>query len=434
MKFIFSMHPIFSLFVTALIFFHIACTSAFAEVDKKNEKKMTQPKEALSEIQKKLDSMKKALGSAQVAHQDAADALKESELAISKANKKLYEINQLQQKNKQKLSKLNTETQATQEKLNAQQQLLSSQLYQQYTQGEQNQWQIILDNKQPNDVARDLHYFSYLAKARSNLIKKMQVNLDELNALNEKTASTLEEVNLLKNSQITEKETLQKQKLAKSKIVSQLSTQIAEQRNEIQKLSRDEKNLSALITRLAKQALEKERQRKLIIKTSKKPQSEKLIDNPIKSPKDIVAHNDEEPTAEFAGAHFSSLKGKLRLPVRGNLINRFGNSREDTGISWKGLFIQASEGAEVKSVAVGRVVFADWMRGFGNLIIVDHGQGYMSLYGNNQSLLKSVGTVVNAGDVIAAVGNSGGNETNGLYYELRKQSRPFDPLSWSNLN
>jgi septal ring factor EnvC (AmiA/AmiB activator) len=120
--------------------------------------------------------------------------------------------------------------------------------------------------------------------------------------------------------------------------------------------------------------------------------------------------------------------------VRGDVSNRFGSSREDSGISWKGLFIKANEGAEVKSVATGRVVFADWLRGFGNLIILDHGSGYMSLYGNNQAVLKQVGDNVRAGDTIASVGNSGGNETNGLYYELRRQSRPFDPLSWSNLN
>ena len=128
---------------------------------------------------------------------------------------------------------------------------------------------------------------------------------------------------------------------------------------------------------------------------------------------------------------FSSLKGKLKLPVRGELANRFGSTREDSGVSWKGLFIKAAEGADVKSVASGRVVFADWMRGFGNLIIVDHGGGYMSLYGNNQAVLKHEGDEVSAGDTIAAVGNSGGNESNGLYYELRNQSRPFDPLSWS---
>jgi septal ring factor EnvC (AmiA/AmiB activator) len=116
------------------------------------------------------------------------------------------------------------------------------------------------------------------------------------------------------------------------------------------------------------------------------------------------------------------------------VTNRFGANREDSGISWKGLFIKANEGAEVKSVANGRIVFADWLRGFGNLIIVDHGDGYMSLYGNNQTLLKPVGETVKAGDAIAAVGNSGGNASNGLYYELRRLSRPFDPLSWSNVN
>jgi len=136
-------------------------------------------------------------------------------------------------------------------------------------------------------------------------------------------------------------------------------------------------------------------------------------------------------SARFAGSDFAALKGKLNLPVRGELTNHFGAPREDTGVSWKGLFIKAAEGADVKSVASGRVVFADWMRGFGNLIIVDHGDGYMSLYGNNQAVLKRVGDEVSGGDAIASVGNSGGNESNGLYYELRRNSQPFDPLKWS---
>jgi murein hydrolase activator len=102
-------------------------------------------------------------------------------------------------------------------------------------------------------------------------------------------------------------------------------------------------------------------------------------------------------------------------------------------VTWKGLFIRAKEGASVKSVATGRVVFADWMRGFGNLIIIDHGSGYMSLYGNNQAIFKNVGEEVQGGDSIAAVGNTGGNESNGLYYELRSQSVPFDPLKWSSI-
>lgn len=129
-----------------------------------------------------------------------------------------------------------------------------------------------------------------------------------------------------------------------------------------------------------------------------------------------------------AGA-FASLKGQMRAPVSGRVAARFGSKRGD-GPSWKGVFILAGEGTEIRSVAQGRVVFADWLRGFGNLIIVDHGGQYMSIYGNNQSLLKRAGDVVKGGDVIAAAGNSGGNEESGLYFELRHQGRAFDPAGW----
>jgi septal ring factor EnvC (AmiA/AmiB activator) len=144
-----------------------------------------------------------------------------------------------------------------------------------------------------------------------------------------------------------------------------------------------------------------------------------------------VARNETLPSNAFDGGDFAALRGKLNLPVRGDVTNRFGATREDTGVSWKGLFIKSAEGSDVKSVASGRVVFADWLRGFGNLLIIDHGDGYMSLYGNNQAILKKVGDTVKGGDTVASVGNSGGNETSGLYFELRYQSKPFDPLSWS---
>lgn len=424
-------------FLGALFFVAGLVSTHAGETKKNSPSKVNQTKQELSDVQQKLEDMKKALDSSQEAHQDAADALKESELAISVTNKKLHEISQLQQKNKQKLNQLSTQARTLEQQLAAQQKILSAQLYQQYIKGETQHVQMILQQQNPNEIARDLHYFSYIAKARADLIKKMQGNLQTLAELNEKTAEALKEVSALKEEQIAEKKNLQAQKQAKSAVVKKLSSQIAEQRTQIQKLSRDEKNLSNLVEKLAKIAQAQEKQRKLAAsKPEKKPSSNNnLTENPLKpKEKEIVARNDAEPSAEISGVNFSALKGKLRLPVRGSVLNRFGASREDTGISWKGLFIQAAEGTDVKSVAGGRVVFADWMRGFGNLIIIDHGQGYMSLYGNNQAILKSVGASVSAGDVIASVGNSGGNETNGLYYELRRQSLPFDPLSWSNLN
>lgn len=129
-----------------------------------------------------------------------------------------------------------------------------------------------------------------------------------------------------------------------------------------------------------------------------------------------------------AGA-FASLKGQMRSPVNGKVAAKFGSKRGD-GPAWKGVFIKAPEGAEVHAVAGGRVVFSDWLRGFGNLIIVDHGGQYMSIYGNNQSLLKRIGDVVKAGDPIASAGSSGGNEESGLYFELRLRGAAFDPAGW----
>jgi septal ring factor EnvC (AmiA/AmiB activator) len=112
------------------------------------------------------------------------------------------------------------------------------------------------------------------------------------------------------------------------------------------------------------------------------------------------------------------------------VAGRYGNPRADGGPPWTGLFILARAGEEVRAVAAGRVVFADWLRGFGNLLIIDHGGAYMSLYGYNESLFKQVGDVIHAGDAVAAVGNSGGTADSGLYFELRHEGRPLDPASW----
>ncbi|HBH02341.1 MAG TPA: peptidase M23, partial [Candidatus Rokubacteria bacterium] len=118
------------------------------------------------------------------------------------------------------------------------------------------------------------------------------------------------------------------------------------------------------------------------------------------------------------GGAFAALRGQLRLPVKGAIAGRFGSPRAEGGASWKGVFIRAAEGAEVKAVAGGAVVFADWLRGFGNLLIIDHGDDFLSVYGNNESLLAAVGASVKSGESVATVGNSGGNPDSGLYFEL----------------
>jgi murein hydrolase activator len=131
------------------------------------------------------------------------------------------------------------------------------------------------------------------------------------------------------------------------------------------------------------------------------------------------------------GGAFVQLRGQLRLPARGALVGRYGAPRGTSGATWKGVFIQTEAGAEVHAVAAGKVVFADDLRGFGNLVIVDHGDQYLSIYGNNQSLSKRSGDAVRAGDVIARAGNSGADDQTGLYFELRHRGQPFDPMSWT---
>jgi septal ring factor EnvC (AmiA/AmiB activator) len=378
--------------------------------------KAEQSKEDLNRLHERIEALKKELDSTKEAHKDASDELKQSEKAISETNRKLYELSKQHKQNRNALAGLQQQKLEIETTVREQQDLLGAQLYQQYLHGQQGYIQVVLQQQDPGAIARQLHYYSYVSRARAALIASMQKNLGKIARLNDETANALKSLTELKQKQEQERRELQTQKNERNKVLKQLSAKISSQRGEISKLKRDEKRLSQLVERLAR----------IIPKTVPSKRSNKRSSEP-------VARNENLPTNAFDGGNFAALKGKLNLPVRGDIANRFGESREDTGVSWKGLFIKSSEGNDVKSIASGRVVFADWLRGFGNLLIVDHGDGYMSLYGNNQSLLKRVGETVSGGDTIASVGNSGGNETSGLYFELRHRSKPLDPLGWSAL-
>lgn len=378
------------------------------------DQKADAAKKDISGIKEKINTIEKKLNETKAKQDDVADALKKSETAISITNKKLYEIQQAQKENESKLHTLKRESESINAQLDKQKKKLSELLYQQYTQGNQSYIRLILESKSPSQIARELRYQSYIGQAHTKLIDSMQSNLNEIKTLDTQTNEALQKVVALKELQEKERQVLEKEKLEKKSVLKKLSKEIAEQRGQIQKLKRDEKRLSNLVQKLARIAKQP--------KQPKKTESEKSI-----------SKNQQTPDSRYAGEKFALLKGKLKLPVIGEVMNRFGSQRKDGGLTWKGLFIRAEEGAIVKSVATGRVVFAEWMRGFGNLIIIDHGSGYMSLYGNNQTILKNVGENVTAGDSIAQVGNTGGNQSSGLYYELRNKSIPFDPLTWSSV-
>ena len=368
------------------------------------------PKDDLSGVRERIKSLQKKVESAEDKKTDASDALKQSEQAISTANRRLRELAQQQESVGDTLSRVQRESRDTQGKIGNQQELLSQLLSHYYLHGQHDPLKILLNQEDPNQLARQLHYYTYLSRARANLIEGLRTNLAhsrELAQLYQEKKAELEQV---KAEQARQKTQLEKDKQARKTVLLRINQQITSQRNEIGRLQRDEKRLTQLIERLSRLAQPRK-------KSSAPTRGRSLPASP-----------------EPSGGALHQLKGKLHFPVRGELAHRFGSQREDSGATWKGWFIKSAAGQDVKCIASGKVVFSDWLRGFGNIIIVDHGDDYMSLYGNNETLYKQAGETVRAGDAVAAVGNSGGIAETGLYFEMRHRSRPFNPLGWIKLN
>jgi septal ring factor EnvC (AmiA/AmiB activator) len=365
------------------------------------------PKDELQELRERLEALKKEMEQAEEFRSEVADALKESERAISTANRKLKELKDQQREIDRTLAGLQEDSRQVQSRIQSQQEAVGKILHQQYLAGEQEYLRLLLNGQDPNRVARELYYLSYISRARADLVRKLRADLESLEHLRQASQEKSAELAAVLAQEATAKQQLEQEKQARKVVLDQIAKQIRNQRREIGKLKRDETRLARLVEKLGKML------------SSRKPSAP--------GPRNILT-----PDASFDGRPFAKLKGQLRLPVAGELANRFGSPRE-AGLTWKGLFIRSPSGQDVKAVAGGRVVFADWLRGFGNLLILDHGQGFMSLYGFNESLLKQVGDLVRGGDAVAQVGNTGGNTDSGLYFEIRHEGKPVDPMGWVTL-
>ncbi len=360
--------------------------------------------EELENLRKRIAAVQDEMDKTSESKTEAADALRESERAISNSNRKLAELTALQRATDQKLGKLQVQRNKLDADLAGQQSLLGKLLYQQYLGGKHEYLKLLLNNQDPNQVARDIRYYQYIARGRATWLANLRKDLSELDSISTSTRDQRAELASLHEEQTAQKRTLEKEKRARQVMLVKISQQLHQQRREISHLQRDESRLAQLVDKLTKMLAE--------------PKSTSLF------------RNEKLPDNRFDGSPFDQLKGKLTLPVKGVITNRFGAPRPDSTVQWKGLFLRTSSGQAVKSIAAGQVVFADWLRGFGNLMIIDHGKGYMSLYGNNETLYKQVGDVLRGGDTIATVGNTGGNEDFGLYFELRHESKPLDPMKW----
>jgi septal ring factor EnvC (AmiA/AmiB activator) len=365
------------------------------------------PKDELKELRDRIEALQKELADSEESKAEAADALRESERAVSEAQRNLYQLAGQRRQANTALSKLQSQARTVQSDIGGEQATLAKLLYHQYVNGQSDAIKLVLNRADPNEIARQLHYLGYVSRARADLLASLRDNLANLEKLAEQSRRKSAELRALQNEEARQMRRLEKDKAERQRVYAQVSSEIAKSRKQLTTLKRDEERLTRLIERLARDVLRKKPGKRLT--------------------------NQALPSADSGSGPFRRLKGRLRLPVLGELMNRFGSQRQDSGLSWKGLFIAAKSGQEVKAVAGGRVVYADWLRGFGNLMILDHGDGYMSLYGNNEALLKQVGDETRAGDPIASIGNSGGNPDSGLYFELRYQGKPFDPLPWVSL-
>jgi septal ring factor EnvC (AmiA/AmiB activator) len=380
-----------------------------------NSAKASGAQEELRQLKSRIDSIQKRLAEAEESKSEAADALQESERAISDANRSVAELSGQARDAAAKAAELKRDMERAESELTRQRATLAKLLYQQYVTGRPETLAVLLNGGDPNAIARELHYLTYIGRARGELIAALHENVARLQALAAEAQGKALELAAITNEQARQRKRLEQEKRARAQVLTRISRDIEQQRREIGTLRRDEARLTRLIEQLARMIAKTPRPRAA---PEAKPRNEPRITN------------ERVPERERDEGPFARLRGKLALPVRGELANRFGSPRQDGGVVWKGLFIAAPGGEEVRAIAAGRVVFADWLRGFGNLLIIDHGDSYMSLYGYNETLYRQVGDVIRGGDRIAAVGNSGGHADSGLYFEIRHEGRPFDPMTW----
>jgi len=358
-----------------------------AEADKAAKKAELQQLQArISELQQQLQKVRNR-------YDELRQALRKAEQRISTLSGSIRTLGKDLDKRRQRLQKLRGEERALQRSLAEQRHYLAGQVRASYAMGRQEYLKILLNQESPASVGRVVTYYDYLNKARSEQIDRLSETIRKLEEVRAKVEAETRRMREIREAQSKEKSALEESRGERKAVVQQLKDEISSKDQRLADMQQSERELKKLLSALA----------------------------------DVLEDIPAEPGNRKP---FSSLKGDLRWPAKGPLLASYGSPRKLGKLRWMGVMIGAEEGQEVKAVSHGRVAFADWLRGYGMLIIIDHGDGYMSLYGHNQSLYKETGDWVERGETIASVGDSGGAEQSGLYFEIRKDGRPTDPVRW----
>ncbi|MCF5908372.1 peptidoglycan DD-metalloendopeptidase family protein [Aeromonas veronii] len=379
--------------------------------------------------------------------------LKADEQAISAAAAKLNQTKQQLKQNQQKLATLQKDKLGLEVQAKHQKQLLAKQAESAFQAGNHDYLKLLLNQQDPAKLSRSLDYYDYLNKARIEAIDALRATRDKLAKNQQATKETETRLQTLLAEQQEHHQTLLASQQSRAKVRNQLQQSVQDDEQKLTKLVKAEKALKARLEelrrkreeqerrerakreRLAKLKAEQERQRKLAEQRRAEQQRLAAQQNktvkPAEPAEEVASSKPERGSGISSAGHYSGLKtnGSLRWPVQGPILIAYGSPRT-AQLKWKGTLIGASEGTQVKAVAPGQVVYADWLDGFGMLLVIDHGKGYMSLYGHNQSLLRQVGQNVEQGEPVALVGDSGGQDRPGLYFEIRYQGEAINPTKW----
>jgi septal ring factor EnvC (AmiA/AmiB activator) len=377
---------------TRLPVFLAAILLLAAAVSAAQDSDLTQIKEReLEQVREKISALKASMDRRAAERDRIAAELQETETTIAGTRAAVRDLERQRDASRQRKADIESRLAAREDDLRDETGQLAAQVVAAYTSGRQERLKLLLNQDDPATLGRVMTYYRYMSDYRGSNIETVNARITELAALRAESAAETSRLESLAESRQAELARLDDAREERQALLASLRARIAEEGSEVERLAAEEKDLARLIAEL----------------------TSILSDYPITA---------EEP--------FSAYKGRLTWPVVGKLIHDFGQPRAGGGVKWNGVVLAAPRGHDVRSIYHGRVVFADWLSGMGLLVIVDHGESYLSLYGYNETTLKRAGDWVAPGDVIATVGDSGGRPQTGLYFEVRQGTRPLNPRAW----
>jgi len=345
----------------------------------------------LEAVRAEIHGLEQRLDKQVVARDDGLADLKRLEVEIAATRAALGSIEARSREQERRGAELSKSEADAAEQLGNEREALAEQVRMSYMTGQQELFKLLFSQEDPADLGRMLVFYDYLNRARGERIGRVGAELERLAGLEAAGREVQRELERLSGARASELERLSGARSERRRVVDGLETAISRSGSEIERLRREEQRLDDLVTEL----------------------SELLAGFPV----------DTE-------AAFGELKGKLRWPIDGRIAQDYGELREGGPLRWNGVLLEAEAGSTVRAVYHGRVAFADWLPGLGLLLIIDHGDGYMSLYGHNEALLSEPGDWVSPGEAIAQVGDTGGQSAPSLYFEIRRNGEPLNPHAW----